>query len=231
MIRLLRHLPNAMTCGNLLCGCIGTVQAMQGYLDTAAWLILLAAVLDFLDGFVARLLGVSSAIGKELDSLADCVTFGLLPAILVFQYCRVILQVGNVSYLAFLIAVLSALRLAKFNVDTRQTDRFIGVPTPANALLIASFPLIEQYQPYFNPLWQNNPTMGVLIGFSFLLVSELPLFALKFSTFGWRENRIKYIFLILSAGLLLFLRFAAVPVIILLYIVLSLFSRGEKVVR
>ena len=217
----MKHLPNAMTCGNLLCGCIGLVMALRGHLDTAAWLIGLAAVLDFGDGFVARMVGASGPFGKELDSLADVVTFGVLPATIVFQLCW-FQELGSISYGAFLIAVLSALRLANFNIDTRQSESFIGLPVPANAMLIAAFPLMGRYQPQYNAIWQNDIALGMMIAFSFMLVSNVPLFALKFKSFRWGENRIKFSFLLASALLLLFLQFAAIPIIILLYIAVSL---------
>ncbi len=226
-MKLLRHLPNAMTCGNLLCGCLGIVLAMRGHLDTAAWLILLAGVLDFGDGFVARLVKVSGPFGKELDSLADVVTFGVLPSVIVFQLMW-FQNLGVIAYSAFLIAILSALRLAKFNIDTRQSDQFIGVPTPANTFLIAAFPLMERYQPQFDSLWKNDIVMGALVAFSLLMVTEIPLLALKFKSFRWADNRTKFSFLLASALLLLFLQFAAIPLIIVLYIAVSLFSNGER---
>ena len=218
---MLKHIPNAMTCGNLLCGCIGLVMALRGHLDTASWLIGLAAILDFGDGFVARMVNVSGPFGKELDSLADVVTFGVLPATIVFQLCW-FQQLGPISYGAFLIAVLSALRLANFNIDTRQSESFIGLPVPANAMMIAAFPLMGRYQPQFDAIWQNDIVLGMMVAFSFLLVSEIPLFALKFKSFAWADNKIKYIFLGVSALLLLFLQFAALPIIVGLYIVFSL---------
>lgn len=223
-MNLLKHLPNAMTCGNLLCGCIGLVMALRGHLETAAWLIGLAAILDFGDGFVARLVNVSGPFGKELDSLADVVTFGVLPATIVFQLCW-FQDLGPISYAAFLIAVLSALRLANFNIDTRQSESFIGLPVPANAMLIAAFPLMERYQTQYDAIWKNDVALGMMIAFSFMLVSDVPLFALKFKSFRWAENRIKFSFLIGSALLLLFLQFAAIPLIILLYIIVSLFTK------
>jgi CDP-diacylglycerol--serine O-phosphatidyltransferase len=226
-MNLLKHIPNAMTCGNLLCGCIGLVMTLRGHLDTAAWLIGLAAVLDFGDGFVARLVKVSGPFGKELDSLADVVTFGVLPATIVFQLCW-FQGLGMISYGAFLIAVLAALRLANFNIDTRQSESFIGLPVPANTLVIAAFPLMERYQPQFDGIWKNDIALGMMIAFSFMMVSEVPLFALKFKSFGWAENRIKFSFLIASALLLLFLHFAAIPLIILLYIFVSLFTKEQK---
>ncbi|RIV26829.1 CDP-diacylglycerol--serine O-phosphatidyltransferase [Fibrisoma montanum] len=227
MRSLLKHLPNAMTCGNLLCGCIGLVMAMRGYLDVAAWLILLAGALDFGDGFVARMLNVSGPFGKELDSLADVVTFGVLPATIVFQLMW-FEGLGSISYLAFLIAVLSALRLANFNIDTRQSDQFIGVPTPANSIFIAAFPLMSRYQPTLDAYWKNDIILGMIVGFSFLLVAELPLLAFKFKSFGWRDNQVKYIFLIVSVLLLLFLQYAAIPLIVILYIIFSVIFNERK---
>ena len=221
---MLKHIPNAMTCGNLLCGCIGLVMALRGHLETASWLIGLAAILDFGDGFVARMVNASGPFGKELDSLADVVTFGVLPATIVFQLCW-FQQLGPISYGAFLIAVLSALRLANFNIDTRQSESFIGLPVPANAMMIAAFPLMGRYQPQYDAIWQNDIALGMIVAFSFLLVSEIPLFALKFKSFAWADNKIKYIFLAVSALLLLFLQFAALPLIVGLYIVFSLIPK------
>ena len=226
-MNLLKHLPNAMTCGNLLCGCIGLVMALRGHLELASWLIGLAALLDFGDGFVARMVNVSGPFGKELDSLADVVTFGVLPAAIVFQLAW-FQELGNLSYGAFLIAVLSALRLANFNIDTRQSESFIGLPVPANALLIAAFPLMGRYQPQFDGIWQNDIGLGMMVGFSLMLVSDVPLFALKFKSFGWAENQTKFLFLIASALLLLFLQYAGIPLVILLYILISLLFNERK---
>ncbi|MBC7919837.1 MAG: CDP-diacylglycerol--serine O-phosphatidyltransferase, partial [Ferruginibacter sp.] len=186
---MLRHLPNALTCSHLFCGCAGIVAVSNGNLVLAAYLIGLAAGLDFLDGFVARWLGAFSAIGKELDSLADGVTFGVLPAMIVFSLFQQSFP-GTVlakqptpplCYLAFLIAIFSALRLAKFNVDTRQTHSFIGVPTPANALLIASLPLIMESVFFASTVILDQ---RFLVGFTLvtacLLVANVELFAFKF---------------------------------------------------
>jgi len=213
-----------MTCGNLLCGCVGIVRVFEHDLIAAAYLIFLATLLDFGDGFAARLLNAHSAIGKELDSLADMVTFGVLPACMLFSLLGQVAGIQSYfSYLAFSIAVFSALRLAKFNTDPRQTDSFIGVPTPANALVVASLPLIPAFQPQYAGLVQNPYGLyGYIVLMSSLLVAEIPLFALKFKTFGWAENRVKFVFLGLSGVLLLFLQFAAVPLVVGLYVLLSL---------
>ncbi len=191
----------------------------------------LAAVLDFGDGFAARILQSFSSIGKELDSLADCVTFGVLPGMILYKLLQRSLMHDKFSlelfvllpYLAFLITIFSAIRLAKFNVDTRQTDSFIGVPTPANALFIGSLPLILWQHPGWSSFLLNPYALVIYIAvMSFLMVSELPLFALKFKDFSFANNRVRYLFLFFSLALLVFLQFAAVPVIILLYIALSL---------
>ena len=189
-------------------------------------MICLAGIFDFLDGFLARLLKSSSPIGKELDSLADVVTFGVLPACIVFSLIQeAVPDIFGLwkAYLAFIIAVFSALRLAKFNIDTRQAESFIGVPTPAIGFLIGSIPLILQQYPETKD-WIVNANYLIIFSLfvSMLLVSEIPLFALKFKTFGWRGNEIKFIFLILSAVFLIFLKFAAIPAIIFLYVLLSI---------
>ncbi|MCA0230541.1 MAG: CDP-diacylglycerol--serine O-phosphatidyltransferase [Bacteroidetes bacterium] len=220
-------IPNLMTCGNLLCGCLGIVFSFRGDLLLAGALIFLAAVLDFFDGFAARLLNQSSPIGKELDSLADMVTFGILPSMIVFQYLErtndsIEIEGMLVSFVAFLLAVFSALRLAKFNIDTRQADSFIGVPTPANAIVVASLPFILRMYPESQSIIVNAT---VLIGYtfvmSFLMIMEVPLLAFKFKSFGWKENQLKYIFLGVSVVLLILLKFAAVPLIVGIYILLS----------
>ncbi len=230
-----KHLPNAFTCGNLLCGCAGVVAVLvRNELLTASYLIGVAAVLDFLDGFLARLLKAYSPIGKELDSLADMVTFGLLPSIIVFRLMGQSLQgpeydlvtYSALPHVAFVIAVFSALRLAKFNVDPRQSDSFIGVPTPANALLIASLPLIlRQHPDWFDFLVRPGFLIVFSVVMSLLLVAELPLVALKFKTYAFRPNAARYLFLGASAGLLVALGATAVPVIIALYLVVSLAGR------
>lgn len=220
-----RHIPNALTCANLLCGCIGIVEVFHNNMLLSCALIGLAAVFDFLDGFAARLLKVSSAIGKELDSLADVTTFGVLPAVIIYQL--LMRSVPNlediwIPNLAFLIAICSALRLAKFNIDPRQSDSFIGVPTPANGLLVASLPFIIRYNPEWEPLIINTTNLLIFTAvMSFLMVSELPLFALKFKSFGWKGNEVRFSFLLASLIMLVTLGFLAVPLVIGLYVLLS----------
>jgi CDP-diacylglycerol--serine O-phosphatidyltransferase len=250
-----KHIPNAITCCNLLCGCLAIVQSFEGNLVYAAYLVGLAAVFDFFDGFAARLLRVASPIGKDLDSLADMVTFGVVPGFVMYKLLQMTLLIeiadGTtvdgwiispplsadpiaieykkmilpefIIYLAFLIPIFSAIRLAKFNNDVRQSDSFIGVPTPANAIFICSIPLILEYS---NIKFVLNPYVLIIITivFSLLLVSEIPLFALKFRNFSWRGNRIRYSFLALSLILLITLQFVGISLVILLYILMSVIT-------
>ena len=230
MIR--RNIPNALTCGNLLCGCVGVVEAFHNNLLLSCGLIGVALVFDFFDGFLARLLKVSSPIGKDLDSLADMVTFGLLPAIIVYQMLMdSIPDLMGIwkAYPAFIIAIFSAIRLAKFNNDPRQSDSFIGVPTPANAMLIASLPIIVHIHEDWKPLIINTNNLLILtVVMSYLLVMEMPLLALKFKSFGWKGNQFRFIFLALAIILLVLLKILAVPVILILYILISVVSNFSQ---
>lgn len=216
-----KHIPNAITCANLFSGCIGIVYAFNGSLETAAYFVLLSGIFDFFDGFAARLLNVKSNIGKDLDSLADMVSFGFLPGVVMYQLLS---QSDYASpylpYLGFIITVFSALRLAKFNNDTRQTEDFIGLNTPMNTLFIVSLPFIQKDYP--SVINSTVLLIGLTALLSWLLISEIKIFSLKFSSKSWAQNKIKYIFLIISALLLPFLKFAAVPFILILYIGLSI---------
>lgn len=222
-----KHLPNAVTCLNLFSGCLGIVFAFQGNLQWAGYAIVIAAIFDFFDGMLARMLKAYSAIGKELDSLADVVSFGVLPSVIVYQLFLLAPQINSVSiwlnYSAFLIAIFSALRLAKFNIDERQSDQFIGLPTPANALLIASFPMIIAENNLFFVNYILNPYFLFFfsLGMGILLVSEIPLISLKFKSLKLSENILRYILIFSSLILLLFFKFAAVPIIITLYFLIS----------
>jgi CDP-diacylglycerol---serine O-phosphatidyltransferase len=217
-------LPNFITLGNLICGCLGIIMVQNGEFANASIMMLIALILDFLDGFVARLLKISSEIGKQLDSLADVVTFGVLPSLIIYKLLEnSALEPSYLKYTAFIMAAASALRLAKFNIDTRQSDSFIGLPTPANGMVVATFPfLINDYGKLGEIV--NNPwvLIGYVFVFSFLLNAEIPLFALKFKKFGWKENQMKYIFLLSCVLLILAFQLAAVPLIILIYVLLSL---------
>ena len=215
-------IPNALTCGNLLCGCIGIICTFTNPEIPTYWFVWVACVFDFFDGFAARLLKVSSPIGKELDSLADMVSFGVLPGILM----KNLLMASGLTYwswIGLLLPVSAALRLAKFNIDTRQSDSFIGVPTPAHALFICGLPAIMVIAPFG---WFGSYTLIALtILFSGLMVAPLPLFALKFKTYLWKDNQLRFIFLLCAVLLIVFFKAAGLPLAILLYIVLSLLFR------
>ncbi|GAB3906239.1 CDP-alcohol phosphatidyltransferase family protein [Mucilaginibacter boryungensis] len=225
--RVKKHLPNAITCANLFSGCVGIVFAFSDNLIFAAYCIFLAAIFDFFDGFASRVLQSFSGIGKDLDSLADMVSFGFLPSAILYELLLkspAIPSIGNyIPFLAFAIAVFSALRLAKFNTDTRQAEIFIGLPTPANAILIASLPFITDQYPLFSHYILNQYTLVAIdVVMCALLVAELPLMSLKFKNLDSRRNLYRYILLLISAILILFFKFAAVPVVIFIYITLSI---------
>jgi len=215
-----RHLPNFLTSMNLLCGCLGIVAVFEGAVDQALWYVIVACVFDFFDGFAARMLGVSSPIGKELDSLADMVTFGVLPSLTMYRMIDTLSSSDYLPYLAFLLAIFSALRLAKFNIDENQKEVFIGLPTPANALFITSLIYLPRS---FDVLVSSDFALaGITIVFSFLLVAPVELFALKFKTFSWKENRLKFTFLALTVLLLSVWQLSALPFVILTYVAVSL---------
>lgn len=219
-----KHIPNLLTLLNLFCGIAGIVQAMNANLENAAYLMWIAAIFDFLDGFAARMLKVSSPIGKELDSLADMVTFGVLPSLIIYQMAMPLIS-GPWLFLSFSIALFSALRLAKFNTDSRQTDQFIGLPTPACAFFISALPFIAKENLMgIGDMLNGFVLIGISLILSILLVVEIPLFSLKFKDFKWENNSIRFIFVALSLILLVLLDIAAIPVIVVLYIVLSLIN-------
>ena len=225
--RVRKHVPNAITCANLFSGCVGIVFAFQGELIVAAYAVLLAAIFDFFDGFASRVLKSFSGIGKELDSLADMVSFGVLPSVILYQLFLQAPQIDKISpylnFIAFLIPVFSALRLAKFNTDSRQAEIFIGLPTPANGMLIGSFPLIMDQYPGLNRYILNPYGLSAFaIIMCALLVAEMPLMSLKFKNRNFNKNIYRYLLLLFSAILILFFKFAAVPVVIFMYIALSI---------
>lgn len=231
MIR--KHIPNSMTCCNLMCGCMATGAAFYGNYRWALMMIVIGAVFDFFDGMVARLLGVSSPIGKELDSLADVVTFGVAPSAIVFylfhevHYPEMFMPIYKfMPYTAFLMAAFSGLRLAKFNLDTRQTTSFIGLPTPANALFWSS--LVVGQHSFLVSLKFNVVFLFLFMFLScLLLVAEIPLFSLKFKDLSWSHNRVQYIFL-LGCLCCLPLGFSALSAMIVWYVLLSLVVSAKK---
>ncbi|WP_435622954.1 CDP-alcohol phosphatidyltransferase family protein [Flagellimonas sp.] len=240
-----RHIPNFITLLNLLSGCIAVVFAVLNKLEIAAFFVFLGIFFDFLDGLAARLLKVQSEIGVQLDSLADMVTSGVVPGIVMFQLLNMAetggwqtnetianywstLDFSPISLVGFVITLASAYRLAKFNIDENQVSSFIGLPTPANTLLILSLPLILLYH-------NNDVLNGIILNewflialtllSAFLLNANIELFALKFKSWQFKGNEVRYLFLIGSFVLLLTLKFLAVPVIIILYVLTSLLSK------
>ena len=220
-----KHIPNSITCLNLISGCIATYWAFQGDAQLALLFIVIGAIFDFFDGMVARLLHVSSPIGKELDSLADDITFGFAPSAIVFNFLVPLTTHLSpiIPYLAFIMAAFSALRLAKFNLDERQALGFIGLPTPANALFWGSLLVGLGEEIATLPYAGYLILAGVLIS-SYLLVSEIPMFALKFKSWGWQGNEVKYIFLLTCIPLLLLLEVSGLAAIIAWYVILSVAS-------
>ena len=240
MIKMIKHIPNAITCCNLLSGCISIVLMCNGYAIAAGAMIFLAAVFDFFDGFAARLLKAYSPLGAQLDSLSDVVSFGVAPSFIVYYYLnQVVGMLGNswwsleiagfyiLPFVAFFLAVFAELRLAKFNIDDRQTTSFIGLPTPAMGLFVASLPFTLQNE--LLGFMANNMTniyfLIAIVGiFSYLMVSEIPFFSLKIKNLKFKENIHIYVLAICAIVAFIFLGFAAIPFVMMFYIVLSLFK-------
>lgn len=229
------HIPNTITLLNLLSGCIGITLAFDGELELAAIMIGIAAVFDFFDGMAARLLHVKSDIGKELDSLADVVSFGVLPGFLLYFLMikannTPIFSLGSFNlfvFISFILPLFSALRLAKFNIDVRQTESFLGLPTPAVAMCIASFPLMLGWDGSVSALTQqllgNYYVLAVItLASSLLLVSEIPLISLKFKSLKWKDNQKRFILIFISILIIPIFQFSSLPLIILIYILISL---------
>ena len=236
-----KHIPNIITLFNLLCGCVAVVLAANDQLAWAAYFAFMGIFFDFFDGLAARALGVKTDLGKQLDSLADMVTSGLVPGFVMFQLLNNINLEGDLlakgslynkllPFLGFLITLASAYRLAKFNIDERQTDAFIGLPTPANSLLILSLPLILNFQASD---WIKAFILDkrVLIAFvfisGFLLNAPVRLFALKFKNWSFTDNYLRYIFIGIGVVLLLGFKFLAIPLIVFIYITISLLYKEK----
>lgn len=247
---MIKQIPNMITSLNILCGSLAVLFAATGDLVAAAIFIFLGIFFDFFDGFAARLLNAHSEIGLQMDSLADVITSGLAPAVVMVQLMNISfigntqnltevfsksgwsVEYGNyLSLIGLIIVVGAAYRLAKFNVDKRQTEGFIGLPTPANAVLILSFPLILKFQ-YSDRAESILLNPWFLIGISLLgcilMNSELRMFSLKFKTINIKENRIRYIFLLVSLILLVVFKYWSIPLIIGFYILFSLLNKKSK---
>lgn len=226
-----RHIPNFITCCNLFCGCIASVMAFQAKYETAITFIILGAVFDFFDGMLARLFKVSGPLGKELDSLADDITFGFAPSAIVFSlfkeihYPAFLMPMEDyLPYCAFLIAVFSAYRLGKFNIDPRQSTSFIGLPTPANALFWGSL-VVGGHDFLVSESFNAIYLILLVLLMSYLLIAEIPMFSLKFKSLSWKDNQISYLFLLVCIPLLVFFKISGFAAIILWYILLSVATR------
>jgi CDP-diacylglycerol--serine O-phosphatidyltransferase len=240
-----KHIPNFVTLLNVLCGSIAVLFAVNGHMTATAFLVILGIFFDFFDGLLARKLKVQSELGLQLDSLADMITSGLVPGIVMFQLLSLTVDdfsllehsdyltefFSDIEWLPFfglLITLASAYRLATFNISTNQSDSFIGLPTPANTLLIISFPLIMEHQN--NDMMNTiilNPwfLIGVTLLSSILLNSKIKLIALKFKNWSFKDNAARYLLIILALILLIIFKFAGIPLIIILYILMSLTSK------
>lgn len=247
-----RHIPNLITLLNVFCGCVAAVFAVLNQLELAALFMFSGIIFDFFDGLAARILDVKSELGLQLDSLADVITSGLVPGIVMFQLLAmsmtggwnvdlssqatdatfwVGLKVAPLPFIGFLITMASAYRLAKFNIDENQVSSFVGLPTPANALLIISLPLILLYHnnDILNGIILNQWFLiGLTLLSCYLLNAKIELFALKFKNWSFGDNALRYIFIIVSLVLLVTIQFLAVPIIIVFYIVSSLVSNMDK---
>lgn len=236
-----QHIPNAITLLNLSSGLLAIIAIFKGYYDEAFLFVCLGIFFDFWDGFFARKFKVSGELGLQLDSLADVITSGVVPGLMMFKLLLDIQEddaskyyltedyyyMGFVPYLGFIITLASAYRLAKFNIDTRQTDSFIGLPTPANALFIMSIPMIQfdgTHEWLVNALFNPFVLLGISLVSAYMLNAEIPLFSLKIKTFAWVHNKLQFFFLALSLVLLLVFGFTALPVIILSYVALSVIN-------
>lgn len=231
-----KHLPNIITLLNLFCGCIAITFVVQQQFEMAFYFVCLGIFLDFFDGFFARLFQVASPLGLQLDSLADMVTSGVVPGLTMFYMMLEAfgLQITDpfsaqyaLAFLGFLVTLGSCYRLANFNIDTRQTDSFIGLPTPANALFILSLPLVVRHFDSFM-LFELLSNYGVLlaisIGSAYILNAEIPLFSLKVKKLTFKDNKLTFFFLAVSLLLLVTLQFLGIPLVILFYIFLSILN-------
>ncbi|MBZ4041930.1 CDP-alcohol phosphatidyltransferase family protein [Flavobacterium hibisci] len=228
-----KHIPNLITLINLFCGCTAIVFVSKQNYEMAFYMVCLGIFFDFFDGFFARLFKVSSPLGLQLDSLADMVTSGVVPGYVMYSLFvksanpNDVIASVFIPFLGFIVTLGSCYRLANFNIDTRQTDSFIGLPTPANALFILSLPLVIEYSDSFMlfEILTNHWVLGTIVLYSaYILNAEIPLFALKIKKFTFKDNMLQIVFLAISILLLLLLQFVAIPVIIIFYVLLSVIN-------
>jgi len=243
-MKIKKHIPNLITLGNLFCGTIATIYAVQGDFGRVAFFVILGIVFDFFDGFAARLLNVSGELGKQLDSLADMVTSGVVPGIIIFKLIQRNIfntphsifedSIIGLSLFGLFLSLGACYRLAKFNIDTRQSESFIGLPTPAMSLFVISLPLILEYSDieFAHNLIKNNYFLiAITILLTYLMNAELPLFSLKFKEYSVKNNLMKYLFLLASLLMIIFLQYISIPLIIVLYVILSVISNyGKKAI-
>jgi CDP-diacylglycerol--serine O-phosphatidyltransferase len=240
-----KHIPNLLTLGNLFCGTVATIFAVEGSFVFAGLFVVIGIFLDFFDGFAARLLNISGDLGKQLDSLADMVTSGVVPGIIMFKLLAAshgFDAIGNetvamnwvgfkfapIQLIGLVLTLGACYRLAKFNIDTRQSESFIGLPTPAMSLFVISLPLILEYSDieFAQNLIKNNYFLfSITLLLTYLMNAEIPLFSLKFKEYSIKKNLVKYLFLLIAVAMILTLHFISIPIIIILYVTLSLLQK------
>lgn len=208
---------------NLVLGCLAIIEIFEGDLENVIYYTLLAGIADFLDGFSARLLKSESPIGRDLDSLADLVSFGVVPALLMLKLISGTTETSWLPYMALPIAAFSGLRLAKFNNDIRQSDTFYGLPTPANALFVNTLPFLSATDLFAKYIADPFVLGTVCVVSSVLLISDIRLLALKFKSYGWKDNYIKYLLVIICLASLATFKLIAIPFLIVLYLLVSIF--------
>ena len=237
-----KNIPNLLTLGNLFCGTVATIFAVQDNFTLAGLFVAIGIFFDFFDGFVARILNVSGELGKQLDSLADMVTSGVVPGIIMFNllankqtvsfnFNNELVLHSYVPFFGLMVTLGACYRLAKFNIDKKQLDSFIGLPTPAMSLFVISLPFIKEYTnfEFVQNLIDNNYFLCMItLLLTYLMNAELPLFSLKFKEYSIKNNLIKYLFIIVSILMIIFLKYISIPLIIVVYVVLSLISNYRK---
>ncbi|QOD61495.1 CDP-alcohol phosphatidyltransferase family protein [Polaribacter haliotis] len=237
-----KHIPNLLTLSNLFCGVLATIFAVEGNFGLAGLLVVIGIFFDFFDGFAARLLNVSGELGKQLDSLADMVTSGVVPGIIMLKLFQINIfntphsffddSILGFSLIGLILTLGACYRLAKFNIDTRQSESFIGLPTPAMSLFVISLPIIQTTTDFefVKSLISNNYFLiAITIILTYLMNAEIPLFSLKFKEYSFKNNVIKYLFLLISLMMIITLQYLSIPLIIILYVILSVISNyGNK---